>query len=144
MQYPDQVRLIRVPCTGRVEVRHLLEALHNGADGVFVAGCLEGDCHYISGNLRARQRVEYAQKLLDEAGIGGERVRMYNLSAGAGPRFAEIVTEMVAHVSTLGPNPGKRGGAQPIDDAAPPAAEASSSPAVAPASEGPGEEESRT
>jgi len=112
LQYPDQVRLIRVPCTGRVEVRHLLETLLNGADGVFVAGCLEGDCHYISGNLRARQRVEYAARLLDEAGIGGERVRMYNLSAGAGPRFAEIVREMVDHVRRLGPNPGRPGGAE--------------------------------
>jgi len=110
LQYPDQVRLVRLPCTGRVEVRHILEALLNGADGVFVAGCLEGDCHYIGGNLRARQRVEYANQLLQQAGLGGERVRMYNLSAGAGPRFAEIVTEMVAHVRELGPNPAKRGG----------------------------------
>lgn len=98
---------MRVPCTGRVEVRHILEALLHGADGVFVAGCLEGDCHYVSGNLRARQRVEYARKLLAQAGIGDGRVRMYNLSAGEGPRFAEIVREMLDAMEKLGPNPGK-------------------------------------
>ena len=107
LQYPDNVRLIRMPCTGRVEVRHLLQALLDGADGVFVAGCLEGDCHYIRGNIRARQRVEYARGVLDEIGIGGQRVEMFNLSAGEGPKFVEIVNEMTERVRGLGPNPGK-------------------------------------
>ena len=107
LQYPDNVRLIRMPCTGRVEVRHLLQALLDGADGVFVAGCLEGDCHYIRGNIRARQRVECARGMLDEIGIGGQRVEMYNLSAGEAPRFVEIVNEMTDRIRELGPNPGK-------------------------------------
>ena len=103
LQYPDTVRIVRVPCTGRVAVRDILEALLDGADGVFVAGCLEGDCHYIRGNLRARQRVEYVRNLLVEIGMEGERVEMYNLSAGQGPRFAQIVEEMTERIQALGP-----------------------------------------
>ena len=59
LQYPTSVEIIRVPCTGRVDIIHLLKALEDGVDGVYVAGCMEGDCHYVSGNLKARKRVEY-------------------------------------------------------------------------------------
>jgi len=82
-----------------------LKALEEGADGVIVAGCLEGDCHYQSGNLRAKKRVIYVKEILNSIGIGGERVAMYNLSAGEGPRFAEIAREMTEKVRELGPSP---------------------------------------
>jgi coenzyme F420-reducing hydrogenase delta subunit len=105
LSYPTNVRIVKVPCTGRVAIIHLMRALEKGADGVFVAGCLEGDCHYQSGNLRARKRVEYVKKLLESIGAEPERVAMYNLSAGMGPRFAEIAREMTEKIRQLGPNP---------------------------------------
>jgi len=86
-----------------VAIIHLLKALEKGADGVFVAGCLEGDCHYQSGNLRAKKRVAYVRQLLASIGVDPERVAMYNLSAGMGPRFAEIAREMTEKVRELGP-----------------------------------------
>jgi len=75
---------------------------------VFVAACMEGDCHYLTGNLRARKRVEYAKKILDAVGIGGERLEMYNMSAADGPRFVNVASEMTERVKTLGPNPIKK------------------------------------
>lgn len=72
---------------------------------MYVAGCMEGNCHYLTGNLRARKRVEYTKKILDEIGIGGERLEMYNMSAAQGPRFVEIANEMTERIKKLGPNP---------------------------------------
>lgn len=83
----------------------ILKAFENGADGVMVIGCLEGDCHYTTGNLRARKRVEHTAGILEQAGIGGERVRMYNLSAGEGASFAKYADEMFEHVQVIGPSP---------------------------------------
>jgi len=94
-----------LPCTGRIDESLLLKAFENGADGVMVIGCLEGDCHYISGNLRARARVERVYKILDTIKIGPERIRMYNLSAGEGSKFAAYTTEFTEHVKALGPSP---------------------------------------
>jgi coenzyme F420-reducing hydrogenase delta subunit len=105
LDYPPNVKIIKVPCTGRVDVIHILKALEDGADGVMVAGCMEGDCHYQSGNLRAKKRVTYVQQILDQIGFGAERVAMYNLSAGMGVRFAEIAREITEKVKELGPNP---------------------------------------
>ncbi len=105
LRYPTNVKIIKVPCSGRVAIIHMLKALEEGADGVIVAGCLEGDCHYQSGNLRAKKRVAYVQGILDKIGIEKERVAMYNLSAGEGPRFAEIAGEMTERVKELGPSP---------------------------------------
>jgi len=105
LQYPPNIRIVRVPCTGRVDQIHLLKAFEDGADGVFVAGCLEGDCHYLQGNLRARKRVNRVKQILDKVGIGGGRLEMYNLSAGMGPRFAEIAREMTKKILELGPSP---------------------------------------
>ncbi len=105
LSYPTNVKIIKIPCSGRVAVIHMLKALEEGADGVFVAGCLEGDCHYQSGNLRAKQRVAYVQEILDKIGMDRERLAMYNLSAGEGPRFAEIAREMTEKILKLGPSP---------------------------------------
>ena len=105
MQYPSNIKIIFVPCTGKVDVLHILRAFEKGADGVYVVGCMEGDCHFISGNFRARKRVEQTQKILDTIGIGGERAQMYNLSSGEGPRFAQFAIEMDERIRKLGPNP---------------------------------------
>ena len=105
LSYPDTIRILRLPCTGRVDVIHMLRAFQKGADGVYVAGCLEGECHFLTGNLRARRRVEYAKKILDEVGVGGERLEMYNIAASDGPRFAAVAKEMHEKITALGPNP---------------------------------------
>jgi coenzyme F420-reducing hydrogenase delta subunit len=105
MQYPANVRIVHVPCTGKVEVQQILAAFERGIDGVLVAGCLEGGCHFVEGNLRARRRAEVAQRILDEIGLGGERLRMVNLSASEAPTFVARVREMVETVERLGPSP---------------------------------------
>ena len=105
LRYPTNIKIIKVPCSGRVAIIHMLKALEEGADGVIVAGCLEGDCHYQSGNLRAKKRVIYVQEVLEKIGIEAERVAMYNLSAGEGPKFAEIAREMTEKVKELGSSP---------------------------------------
>ncbi len=108
LSYPADVKIIQVPCTGRVDILHLLNAIEDGADGVYVAGCLEGECHYIEGNLKAKRKVEYVKKTLTELGIEPERVQMYNLSSAQGARFAEIANEMVLKIRGLGPSPVKK------------------------------------
>jgi F420-non-reducing hydrogenase iron-sulfur subunit len=109
LQYPSSVRILRLPCTGKLEVNYLLNAFERGADGVIVAGCLEGGCHFLEGNLRAKQRVFRAKELLRESGLEPERLEMFNLSSAEGPRFAEIVREMHERIVKLGPNPLKAG-----------------------------------
>ena len=71
LTYPTNVKIVKVPCTGRMDIIHMLKAFENGADGVFVAGCLEGECHFLRGNLRAKKRVGHVKDLLEECGIGG-------------------------------------------------------------------------
>jgi F420-non-reducing hydrogenase iron-sulfur subunit len=105
LQYPSNIKIIRVPCTGKVDVRHLLRAIQKGADGVYVVGCLEGTCHYNEGNFRARERVEHVKTLLAEIGLESDRVRMFNLSSGEGPTFAGYAREMTELIRSLGPNP---------------------------------------
>lgn len=108
LSYSTAVKIIQVPCTGRVDILHLLNSIEDGADGVYVAGCLEGECHYRDGNLKARRKVEYVKRILTELGIEPDRVQMYNLSSAQGARFAEIATEMVEIVKKLGPSPVKK------------------------------------
>ncbi len=105
LQYPSNVRVLRLPCTGKIEVNYILTAFEHGIDAVIVAGCLEGGCHFLEGNLRARKRVQRAKKLLEEIGLEPERLEMFNLSSAEGTRFAEIVTEMNRRVMQLGPSP---------------------------------------
>jgi F420-non-reducing hydrogenase iron-sulfur subunit len=108
MQYPVNVRVIHVPCTGKVEPEHILAAFEKGADGVLIAGCLEGGCHFLEGNLRAKRRSVHLRQMLDEIGIGGDRLKMVNLSAAMAPVFVERVREIVDTVRKLGPNPLKK------------------------------------
>ena len=105
LDYPANIKIIRVPCTGKVDVMYLLRAIQKGADGVYVVGCLEGTCHYKEGNFRARERVNYVRSLLEEIGLEADRVRMYNLSSGEGPTFASYAREMTENIKALGPNP---------------------------------------
>ena len=104
IQYPHNIRIIRVPCSGRINPAFLLRALQNGADAVLVSGCHPGDCHYISGNLAARRKFALLKELLQYAGIEPERVQFTWVSASEGGRFAAIVEKVVEQARKLGPN----------------------------------------
>ncbi len=105
LNYPGSVKIIQVPCTGRVDLIHLMKALEEGADGIYVAGCLEGECHFIRGNLNVKKRVTYLKELLPKIGLDPQRVEMFNLSSAMGLRFAEIAAEMTERIRKLGPSP---------------------------------------
>jgi len=104
LQYPPNIRIIRTPCTGRLEVELFLKAFEDGADGVIVAGCEEGSCHFKEGNLTAKRRVNYTRELMAESGLEMERLRMVNVSAANAPLFAKVVQDMVETVKKLGPS----------------------------------------
>lgn len=103
IEYPPSLKIVAVPCTGRTDVVQILKTFEDGADGVLVAGCLAGRCHYLTGNLYARQRVDYAADLLGQIGLQRERIRMINISAGMGAKFAELAGEFTGAVKQLGP-----------------------------------------
>ncbi|MEM3579034.1 MAG: hydrogenase iron-sulfur subunit [Candidatus Bathyarchaeia archaeon] len=106
IQYPPNIRVIRVMCSGRIDPAFILEALKNGADGVLVAGChLPSDCHYLSGNFKALRRVMLLKRVLKDFGIEPERVRLEWVSASEGDKFAAVVRDMVEQIKKLGPNP---------------------------------------
>ena len=107
LNYPANIKIIRVPCTGKIDVLHVLRAFEKGADGVYAVGCREGDCHYNAGNFRARKRIEQAQAILDTIGVGGERAQMYNLASSEALRFVTIAKEMTTRIQAIGPNPVK-------------------------------------
>ncbi|MGQ9483608.1 MAG: hydrogenase iron-sulfur subunit [Desulfosoma sp.] len=103
LPYPTNVRIVQVPCTGRVDVLHLLKPLEQGADGVYVSGCLPGECHYISGNLKAAKRVARVQKLIEALGVEPERVGIVYNSASMGPQFAQCCRDITERLRALGP-----------------------------------------
>ncbi|KPJ52800.1 methyl-viologen-reducing hydrogenase subunit delta [candidate division TA06 bacterium DG_24] len=105
IQYPPNIRGIRVMCSGSVDPAYILKALLEGADGVLVAGCHPGDCHYVSGNYKARRRVTALRTILRTLGLEEDRVWMKWISASEGKKFAETVDEMVRSVEALGPSP---------------------------------------
>jgi F420-non-reducing hydrogenase iron-sulfur subunit len=107
LQYPPDIKIIMMPCTGRVDIIHLLKAFEAGVDAVFVAGCLEGECHYLMGNIRAKKRVNKVKKDFASMGMEPERVEMFNLSSSEGPKFAAIAKEMVERTLKMGPSPMK-------------------------------------
>ena len=102
-QYPPNVRVIRVPCSGRINPFFILAVLQNGADGVLVGGCHPGDCHYLSGNYAARRKFALLKSLLEYAGLEEGRVQFSWVSASEGGRFAEIITQVTKSVKDLGP-----------------------------------------
>ena len=103
--YPSNVKIIRVPCSGKVDSLHILKAFEKGADGVYVAGCLDGDCHFKNGNDKAARKVAHMMQYLEEIGIEPERLEMVRMSAGMGERFAQVATEMTEKIRKLGPSP---------------------------------------
>ena len=105
LQYPPNVRVIKLLCTGKVDVIYLLEAFKAGADVVMVSGCEIGDCHFLEGNLRAKERVAHAKTLLDDLGLGGDRLEMFHIGASDAPKWAEAVEMMNRRALELGPNP---------------------------------------
>ncbi len=100
---PDNVKIIQVPCTGRIEILHLLKPFEEGADGVYVAGCQEDSCQYVSGIAKATKRVAHVKKILEELDIEPDRINLFNLSAGKGQEYVEAAYEMVDKVRELGP-----------------------------------------
>jgi len=105
IQYPPNLRAIRLMCSGRVDPTFILTALKRGADGVLVVGCHPGDCHYVNGNLRTERRVALLKKMLSDLGLDDGRVRLEWISASEGERFAAVVKEFVEEIRALGPNP---------------------------------------
>jgi coenzyme F420-reducing hydrogenase delta subunit len=105
VQYPANVKLVRLPCTGKIDVRYILSAFEHGADGVYIVACPIGSCHHVRGNERARSRIEFAKKILDQIGLGRERLDIFFVSAGQGTAYALKAREMTERVRELGPNP---------------------------------------
>jgi len=104
-QYPPNIRIIRVMCSGRVEPEFLVKALSLGVDGVLVCGCHIGDCHYIYGNHRTAKRMAILKRILGYLGIDPSRMKLEWVSASEGARFAEVVTKFTEDMRKLGPNP---------------------------------------
>jgi len=105
IKYPSNIKSIRVMCSGRVDPVFILEAFKKGADGVLVAGCHPGDCHYQSGNYKTNRRIKLLKKLLDELGVEPKRVRFEYISASEGQKFAAVVTDFVNELRNMGQNP---------------------------------------
>jgi F420-non-reducing hydrogenase iron-sulfur subunit len=105
LQYPPNVRAIRVMCTGGVDPIYVIKALLEGADGVLIGGCHPGDCHYQSGNLKARRRTAILRSILEQLGLDPDRVWLRWISASEGKLFADTITEMVKELKEKGPNP---------------------------------------
>jgi len=105
IQYPPNVRILRVPCSGRVDVLHVLKAFLNGADGVIITGCLIGDCHYMDGNVKAKSRVDVMKKSLKALRIDPERLEIGFASSSEGQKFAAMMTNFVEKIRKLGLNP---------------------------------------
>jgi len=103
IQYPPNIKMIRVMCSGRVDPTFILKAFALGVDGVFIGGCHPGDCHYIAGNYKAIGRVELTKRLLCEFGIEPERLRLEWVSASEGARFAQLVADFTNTIKELGP-----------------------------------------
>jgi len=105
LQYPPNVRIIRVMCSGMVHPNLVIDSLTKGADGVVICGCHPGDCHYLEGNLKAEKRAEAISLMLEDFGLEPERFRLEWVSASEGNRFAEVMREVVEQIRELGPSP---------------------------------------
>ena len=105
ISYPTNVKLVRLPCTGKIDPRYILKAFEDGADGVYVVACPVGNCHHVRGNERGLKRVERTKKMLGEIGLDGERLEMFFMSGGQGRAFAEAAEDMTERIREFGPNP---------------------------------------
>ena len=108
IQYPANVKLVRLPCTGKTDIRYILKAFEEGADGVYLVACPIGNCHHVRGNERGLRRVEKARQILKSVGLEAERLEMFFMSGGQGQTFAEAAAKMTERVTALGPNPLKK------------------------------------
>ena len=115
IQYPPNARVIRVNCSGRVDPQFILRALKLNADGVLIAGCHFGDCHYVTGNYQTARRIALLKEYLKEIGLEPERLRLEWISAAEGTKFAETMKSFVKEIKLLGPNPLANGGLQQDD-----------------------------
>ena len=109
LSYPPNIKIVRVPCSGKVDAIHIMRALQKGADGVMVAGCLEGDCHFNSGNIRAASHVKGVKKLIGEIGLEEDRVAMFTMSAGMGRRFCQVRRRIYEYYPQFGSQPRQSG-----------------------------------
>ncbi len=105
LQYPANVKFVRMPCSGKTDIRYILEAFEQGADGVYIVACPIGNCHHVRGNERGYARVRRARKILDEIGLGGERLDMFFMSGSQAHAFANAAQTMTERIRQLGPNP---------------------------------------
>ena len=103
-KYPPNVRIVKIPCSGRIDPLFILKALRLGYDGVLISGCHPGDCHYQTGNYRARRRVAITKRFLENMGVDPRRIRGTWVSASEGSKFAEIISQMVEEIQQIGPN----------------------------------------
>ena len=111
-QYPPNIRMIRVMCSGTIEPLYVVKAFKEGADGVFIGGCHPGDCHYQSGNYKTQRRIVLLKRAISEIGLDPRRIRLEWVSAAEGQRFAKIITEFTEEIRKLGPNPLKLSGVE--------------------------------
>jgi len=109
IQYPPNLRIVRVMCSGRIDPVFILEAFRRGADGILIAGCHLGDCHYLSGNHKAQYRILLLKKVLEQLGLAPNRLRLEWVSASEGDRFATIIKDMTNEIKKLGPSPLRAG-----------------------------------
>ncbi len=105
IQYDVSARIIRMPCTARLDINFIMKALQEGADGVLIVGCHPGDCAYKTGNLGAERRVRFARELVDKLGMNKERVKMVFVSAAEGEKFAKEINDFADKIREIGPNP---------------------------------------
>jgi len=105
LTYPANVKLFRFPCTGKVDVEHILKAFEEGADGVYIVACSIGNCHHVHGNVRATKRVAYARELMEQVGLEGERLGIYYMSGSQANAFANAARQMTDRIRKLGPSP---------------------------------------
>ena len=105
IQYPANVKFVRLPCTGKTDIRYILEAFEQGADGVYQVACPMGNCHHVRGNERGLARINRAKQILDEIGLGGERLDMFFMSGSQGQTFAMAAQTMTERIRKMGPNP---------------------------------------
>ena len=108
IQYPANVKLVRLPCTGKTDIRYILKAFEEGADGVYILACPIGNCHHVRGNERGLRRVQKAKQILKSVGLEEQRLDMFFMSGGQGQEFADKASEMTEKVRALGPNPLKK------------------------------------
>jgi len=104
-QYPANVKFVRMPCSGKTDIRYILEAFEQGADGVYVVACPIGNCHHVRGNERGHARLVRAKKILDEIGLGGDRLEMFFMSGSQAQAYANAAQRMTDHIRQVGPNP---------------------------------------